>query len=239
MPRPAASISTCSKPVMPCSSLLVALLQPGLADVVGAAVVGVDAQLLEPLLVALVDAADVADHVRGELAVRVLAEQARLDVDAGEAVAVGGEPRHLLVGEARADRQALGVARLDAAACLKRRAVARLDVDHLAELVDGASPGRCTLRGEDLQRVGRVVARQHDAVAVEDQPAVGHDRHDRDAVVLGLGGGSSRAAPPAGRRSARAAARRRRARRRRRRRCAAGSSTARARWFLSSAKLMR
>ena len=62
---------------------------------------------LELLDLALVDAADVADHVREELALRVLAEQPRVDLDAGEAVAVGGEARDLLVGEPRADRQAV------------------------------------------------------------------------------------------------------------------------------------
>ena len=85
---------------------LVVLLEPGLADVVGAAVVGGEALGLELLDLALVDAADVADHVREQLALRVLAEQPRVDLHAGEAVAVRGEARDLLVGEARADRQA-------------------------------------------------------------------------------------------------------------------------------------
>jgi hypothetical protein len=42
-------------------------------------------------------------------AVRILAEQPRLDLDAGEAVALGDEARHLLVGQAGADRQRLEV----------------------------------------------------------------------------------------------------------------------------------
>ena len=42
------------------------------------------------------------------------------------------------------------------------------------------------LARRDLERVGRVVVREHDAVAVEDQPAVRNDRHHRDPVVLGL-----------------------------------------------------
>ena len=44
------------------------------------------------------------------------------------------------------------------------------------------------MRRRDLQRVGRVVGGQHDAVAVDDEAAVGHDRHHRDAVGLGLRG---------------------------------------------------
>ena len=104
---------------------LVALLEAGLADVVGALVVrGQALVVLDALHVLVVDAADVADHVRGELAVRVLAEQARLDVDAGEAVAVGGEARDLLVGEAGADRQAVGALGFDHQA-LEALAVAR------------------------------------------------------------------------------------------------------------------
>ena len=61
--------------------VLVARLDPGLADEVGAAVVRVDALLLEAFLVGLVDAPHVAEHVRGDVAVRVLAEQACLDLD--------------------------------------------------------------------------------------------------------------------------------------------------------------
>ena len=61
-----------------------------------------------------------------------------------------------------------------------------LDVDDRGQLVDRALEVG-DLAGRDLQRVGGVVAREHDAVAVEDQAAVGRDRHDRDAVVLGLG----------------------------------------------------
>ena len=163
---------------------LVGRFDADLADVVGAAVVGVDALVLERRLVVLVDAADVADHVRGDIAERVLAEQARLDLHAREAEAVGGELRDLLVGEAGADRQALGIA-LSTEQLAEARAVARRDLDQLGELVDRrarrSSPAR-----EDLERVGGVVAREHHAVAVDDQAAVGHDRHDRDAVVLGL-----------------------------------------------------
>ena len=129
-------------------------------------------------------------HVRADLAERVVAEQPRLDLDAREAVAVDGEARDLLVGEARADRQALEVAASPRSSLLEARAVARLDVDELGELVDGALDVAHLAR-RDLQRVGRVVAREHDAVAVEDQAAVGHDRHDRDAVVLGLARGST------------------------------------------------
>ncbi len=166
--------------------LLVARFQPCFADEVGASVVRPDLEIGQPLLVLGVDAADVADHMRSKIAVRILAEQARLDLHAREAVAVGGEARHFLVGQARADRQALGVARFGIQLA-EPAAVLGLHVHHLAQLLDGALE-ILYLGREDFQRVSRVVARQHHAIAVEDEAAVGRDRHDRDAVVLGFRG---------------------------------------------------
>ena len=143
----------------------------------------VSSHSLDAVEVLVVDAADVADRVRGDLAVRVLAEEPRLDLDAGKAVAVDGEARDLLVGQPRAQRQALEVLRfLEQLA--EALAVARLDVDDLGERVDRRveilDPRRL-----DLERVGRVALREHDAVAVGDDAAIGHDRHDGDAISLG------------------------------------------------------
>ncbi|EDT37309.1 hypothetical protein BamMEX5DRAFT_6912 [Burkholderia ambifaria MEX-5] len=90
----------------------VALLDADLADVVGALVVVrvatrivmflvavvVVAHRIDAILVALRDPADVADHVRGGHAERILAEQPRAHVDAGEAEALRGEARDLRVG---------------------------------------------------------------------------------------------------------------------------------------------
>ena len=84
---------------------------PDLADVVGALVVRGLAPVLDALDVAVVDAADVADDVRGDLAERVLAEQPRLDLHARKAVTVDREARDLLVGQPRAQRQAFEVLR--------------------------------------------------------------------------------------------------------------------------------
>ena len=186
--RPPALVSTSSKPVVPCSSALVALLQAELADVLGAPVVGlvVVVPVLHRLLLGLVDAADVAQQVAADLAQRVVAEQPRLDVDAGEAEALRREARHLLVAELGADRQRLEALALFQQA-LEAAAVARRDLDHARPARRSvASRSRSTSRRRDLQRVGRVVGGQHDAVAVDDQAAVGHDRHHRDAVGLGL-----------------------------------------------------
>ena len=102
---------------------LVALLDAELADVLGAAVVGevvVGPVVVHLLLLGLVDAADVADQVAADLAERIVAEQPRLDLDAGEAEALRGEARDLLVGEPGADRQ-----RLEALALVEQALEAR------------------------------------------------------------------------------------------------------------------
>jgi hypothetical protein len=137
-------------------------------------------------LLRLVDAADVADQVAAHLAERVVAEQPRLDLHPGETEALRGEARHLLVGELGADGQRLEAFALVHQA-LETLAVARLDLHHLGQAVDGSLEVGHLRRG-DLERVGRVVVGQHHAVAVDDEAAVGHDRHHRDAVVIGLGG---------------------------------------------------
>src|SRR5205085_6656630 len=91
---------------------LVGGFHAGLADVVGAAVVRPDAVVFQLLLILRVNAPEVAEHMRADIAVRVLAKEPRLDVDALEAVAVGGDLRHLLVRDPDLHRQASVVARL-------------------------------------------------------------------------------------------------------------------------------
>jgi len=91
---------------------LVGELDADLADVVGALVVGSLVPLLDASNVAVVDPPDVADDVRGDLAQRVVPEQPRLDLHAGKSVAVDREAGDLVVGEPRAQRQALEVPRL-------------------------------------------------------------------------------------------------------------------------------
>jgi len=177
----------------------VALLDADLADVVGALVVVrvaprivgflvavvLVAHRVDPVLVALRDPADIADHVRGGRAERVLAEQPRAHVDAGKAEALRGEARDFVVGEPRADRQAFEVLRVFLQ-LLEAAAVARVDRDDLRQLVDRVLERVVELRRRDLERVGRVVLREDHAVAVGDDPAVRHDRRDGDAVFLGL-----------------------------------------------------
>jgi hypothetical protein len=165
------------------------LLDAELADHLGAAVVG--EVLLGPLFhhgeFGPVDAPDVADQMTGEFAVWIVAKQPGLDLDTGKAIALGREARHFGVAEFGADRQGLETARIFEQA-LETTPVTRLDFDHLGELIDRRFERVGELRACDFERVGRIVVGQHDAVSVDDQAAIGHDRHHRDAVVLGPGG---------------------------------------------------
>ncbi|MPM79356.1 hypothetical protein SDC9_126389 [bioreactor metagenome] len=166
--------------------LFIRRLDAELADVIGAAVIGGVVRILDAFLLALVDAADVADQMAAGFAQRVVAKQPCLDVHARKAVALRGEARHLVVGQAGADGdglEALGVVHQ----ALELAPVTCTDLDDLAQLVDGvfqvAHLGAC-----DLQRIGRIVRGQQHAVAIQNQAAIGHDGDDRRAVALGLFG---------------------------------------------------
>ncbi|VVE43807.1 hypothetical protein PNO31109_04294 [Pandoraea nosoerga] len=178
---------------------LVTLLDTDLADVVGAfVIVGVApdvvlravavvflAHRLDALAIALRDAADIADHVRGRLAERILPEQACVHVHAGEAETLCGKARDFLVGEARADRQALEALAV-VHELLEAGAIARRDLDHVGQIGDQVLERTTDLRRRDLQRVGGIVACEHHAVAVHDHAPVGHDGRERHAVFVGL-----------------------------------------------------
>ena len=161
----------------------VALFGAELADVFGAPVVGLlfIGPFFNGLFFALVDSADVADHVAGDFAIGVAAQQPCTHIHARKAVALHRETGHFFVGQPGADRQ-----RVEAAGLFTQLAetpfVPRLDVHQLAPGFDG---GVHLGRG-DLQRVGRVVGRQHTAMAVQDLAPVGHHRQHGGAVAFGL-----------------------------------------------------
>ena len=162
---------------------LIRQLDADLADVVGAFVVRRLVPFGDALDIAIVDPADVADHMRRNLGVRVLAEQPRLDLHAGKRVAMHGEARDLFVGQARAKRQALEVLRL-LHQLSEPLAIAVADVDDLRERVDRLVQ-ILDPRRRDFQRVAGVALREHDTIAVGDHAAIRHDRDDRDPVGLG------------------------------------------------------
>ena len=81
------------------------LLDTEFADVFCAAVVGRVVRLFEFLFLGGVDPPDVANHMAGEFAVGVIAEQPGLDVDPGKTVALRGKAGHLLIAQAGAKGQ--------------------------------------------------------------------------------------------------------------------------------------
>ncbi len=112
-----------------------------------------------------------------------MAEQARLDLHARQPVAIGRDAGDLLIGQARLERDRFGgpeffVEPLEASAFTRR------DLDDGGQLVDRALQVGDLLRVQ-LERVGGVVAREHDAVAVGDDAAVGRLGLDIDAVRFG------------------------------------------------------
>ena len=160
------------------------LLDAELADVVGAAVVAFVFTGINDFFLALVDAADVADDVAAKLAMRITAKQPRLDIDTRKPKTLRCKTRDFGVGQARADRQRLEVFHLFAQA-LEAFFVARRNINDLLQRGNRLF-NICDAGWRDLQRVGRVVRRQHDAVAVKNQPAIGHDGNDGGAVAFSL-----------------------------------------------------
>ncbi|KAG0948400.1 hypothetical protein G6F31_014073 [Rhizopus arrhizus] len=136
----------------------------------------------EDLQILVIAAADVADDVREQIAVGVAAGQVGLQLDAGEAPAVDGEARHLLVAHAQLqrDRQELA-ARL--ARLVERFQFFRADADDLRQPFEGGVHVLDLVRGH-VQAEGRYVLGQQAAVAVVDHAAPGHHRPRLDAVGL-------------------------------------------------------
>ena len=160
---------------------LVGTLDAQLADEAGAGVLGA----VDRLQVLIVDGAHVADGMNADLLQRIVARQARMDVDAGELEAVHGEARHLLLVHLKLDRNALvHLVREDGA-------------PHGAHLLRAQHPDADELRERGIHRLvvpdllahqleveGRRIVGEHQAVAIEDQPAARRNRLGADAVAL-------------------------------------------------------
>ena len=157
--------------------VLVGALDAGLADVRRAGVVAA----VDALEIRRADAADVADGVRRHFAERIVARQRFLDVDAREQVPAHGERCRLLLGEVaqldaletavRADEiaEVLVLRRVDEAELFEREQRAVEIVDLLAD-------------GDELPV--RAVLRNHEAVAVVDEPARRRHRLDAETIAL-------------------------------------------------------
>ena len=83
----------------------ITFFQAFLADVTGAGIIRAIFHGFNARRIALRDAADVANHMRGDLAERILAKQPRLDFHAAKTVTLRREACHFFVGKARTDRR--------------------------------------------------------------------------------------------------------------------------------------
>ena len=134
------------------------------------------------------DLADVAEHVRGERLVRVLAQVALAEADAREVELVLREIAHLVVVDAAPDDHR----RERVAGVLTDAPVDLLEVDagDRGEMFELVEPGVLVLRQvgrPELDARAERVLDEHAAVAIEDQPALRVDRQLAHAVVVRLG----------------------------------------------------
>ena len=162
---------------------LVLLLQAGFSDVIGALVVGLLLVFLDDFKIRPVDPIDIAEGVRSHRTERVLTEQAGLDFDTGEQVAIGRKTGDLLVIQSGTDGQAFkGLALLEQLA--EATPVFRLNFDQLAQALDRGVE-ILDLGRRDFERERRVIARHDRPVTVEDDATIGRNRNQRDAIVFG------------------------------------------------------
>ena len=168
-----------AKAVAAMQLVLVGTLDAELADEGRAGVGGA----VDVLQILLADGAHVAERVHRQLGVRVPAGLACLDIQARKLEAPHGETRDVLVRHAQADRHAVEpAARVDGA--LELIDVLGTDEIELHQAREGLTHVRHFF-GHQLQLVGGLVARDHLAMAVEDQPARRRDRLVAYPVTLG------------------------------------------------------
>jgi len=161
---------------------LVVSLDAGLADAPRSLVIG-GVQLGQ---LGLVDLPHVADGVHRQRAVRVVAHQLGGDLHAGELVAARLHPGHFRLAEVKTQGHRLegGIAPQTLAEAFQ---VLVGEADQTPQALKGVLQIG-DLLGNDLQREGGDVLRQHPPLAVVDEAAGGRQGKDGDAVVLGEGG---------------------------------------------------
>src|SRR5690606_32024910 len=131
---------------------------------------------VESLLVVFADRADIADRVHAGVAERVVAGQARPDLDAGELVSTRRKPRELFLSQLQLYRHGIEAAsRTDI--FLDRRNIRAFDQAELCKpvqrLIDVAYLLAC-----ELELIRRRVRRERQAVAIENQAAIGRNGLD-------------------------------------------------------------
>ena len=156
----------------------VARLEAQLADVLHAAI----SRLVDLVLFLFVDASDVTEEMHPEARERVVPPQARLEFHAAEIRPLDRQPRRFFLGEVRAQHE-IFESRPFAQLFAEILEVRLIQAHDLAQLLE-----QCIhvvdLLGDDLQRVHRIILREDDTVAIEDQAARRLDRDRLDAVGL-------------------------------------------------------
>src|SRR6185369_1905187 len=113
---------------------------------------------------------------------RVVARQARPDLDARELIATGRKARQLLFRELQLDRHGFEDAPA-ANVLLQAREVGVVQQSELRE-ADQRRVDIGDLFARQFELIRRRVGRERQAVAIEDQPAIRRNRLDLDAVAL-------------------------------------------------------
>ena len=161
-------------------SILVKVFNAALAGVLGTGV----ASRIQTIQIGIRYRTHVADDVSDELPFRVAPHQARLKIDPGKIRPVNSEGRNFLVAHAKTQGH-----RFETRASLRQRhdarnllsfeqAKARQAIQRVFNVRD--------LLGDQLELIGRNVFREHIAIAVEDQAAVGRHGFDANPVALRL-----------------------------------------------------
>ena len=181
--RPSESTRIWAAPERAAQVLVERRLDPGLADLVAAAVVGLLPQLL--LQLGGRDLADVAEDLRAERLVRVVAQVRLLDLHARELRRVLLQVVDLVVVDGRLHRdrrQRIDAPVLDLACEADHR-----HVEHRGEALDHPVAARLLRHVADpeLDRRARDVPDDHLALAVEDRAARRLDPDRAQLVVLG------------------------------------------------------
>ena len=159
------------------------VLDAGLADVLGTAVLGA----VEAGGLALVDPPDEADRVGEMLAVRVVTDEFGIHIDARQLVAIDLDEGDLLLAQLmqQGDRFEGVAALLQGLVALQ--ALLGAQVKNIGDLIEHRHRVAGALAGQGEVEAGQVLG-QHLAIAVEDQPALRGNRQHVDTVVLGDGG---------------------------------------------------
>jgi hypothetical protein len=141
---------------------------------------------LEPFLIKARDPADVAQQMRRRLAIWVAANGAPLDAHAGQLLDANGHAGHLVIGELGLEGDGVELAGAGQVA-LEATNVCGREVEQRGELVDKRIDIALDARLQ-LHREARIVAREHFAVAVEDETPRGLHGQQGNSIVLGLDG---------------------------------------------------